>query len=622
MSKYILLIFPALLLVLLFAGAKIRKKGEYSEDLFSLDTSKNLQVIAAFGVLLHHLVQHVTRYGDINKGPITIFNSFGILFTSIFFFSSGYGLVTSYLSKENYLKDFFLKRYTKLLVPFAITNVIYLMPLGLAEGRIHTWVDTLMALFGIALMNTNAWFIVEILIFYLVFFLSFKFIKNKRNSIIAITIFTFVLVTVSLFLGHDHTYIGGMWFMGEWWYNTSLLFPLGLIVGFNKDRIIKFLQKFYLLIALVSVAMFAVTFYVEEYVLKRYGYYCESYTYAGYPQKMITCLAQTVTCMCFMIMLTVIFYKIKTGNILLKLIAPFCMELYLIHGLFLYQYDALNSMPEPVHFAMVIIGSVLIAIALYFADKFIVRFIIAFRKGEYKNKAVTIEGILKEKWINKQVKKYFTLIVILASITVVGVCGVIIYNTVGRSIYINKELKAISEANVGDVVGFGHFNFEQVKWRVIAKVDGKALLITDTVLFEYYYNQKHAACTYENSDLRKLLINEGYYEVFYTKEREAIVPDSNCKDTVFLLTMEEANTYFESDFDRAALDQRILRDNGDVYGLWWENKIKGHIWWLRGEKESIKAPVVFLDGHVMDEGKNVNTASIGVRPSIWVECQN
>lgn len=49
----------------------------------------------------------------------------GILFTSIFFFFSGYGLITSYLNKENYLDSFLIRRIPAVLFPFLITNIIY-----------------------------------------------------------------------------------------------------------------------------------------------------------------------------------------------------------------------------------------------------------------------------------------------------------------------------------------------------------------------------------------------------------------------------------------------------------------------------------------------------------------
>ena len=101
MENYILCIYPVAILIILFWGCKLAEKGEFQEDFWSVSDSKNLQVAAAYGVILHHLTQLITKYGEVNKGPITIMSDMGILFTSVFFFYSGYGLMRSLSTKEN-----------------------------------------------------------------------------------------------------------------------------------------------------------------------------------------------------------------------------------------------------------------------------------------------------------------------------------------------------------------------------------------------------------------------------------------------------------------------------------------------------------------------------------------
>ena len=90
MQEYILLIFPIAIFTILFAGSRAAKKGEFHEDAWTVGQSKAMQVFAALMIVLHHLVQTITDCTRVGKGPITIWNSFGILFTSIFFFFSGF----------------------------------------------------------------------------------------------------------------------------------------------------------------------------------------------------------------------------------------------------------------------------------------------------------------------------------------------------------------------------------------------------------------------------------------------------------------------------------------------------------------------------------------------------
>ena len=100
MSNYLLLIYPMIIIIILFWRCSIRGKNEYYEESWSLTQSNALRGVAALMIILHHMVQSITRYGDIKKGPVTEWNSFGILFTSIFFFFSGFGLYKSYKTKS------------------------------------------------------------------------------------------------------------------------------------------------------------------------------------------------------------------------------------------------------------------------------------------------------------------------------------------------------------------------------------------------------------------------------------------------------------------------------------------------------------------------------------------
>lgn len=57
--------------------------------------------------------------------PMSLFVLFGPLVVSLFFFFSGYGLMTSYMRKgPDYLKGFFVKRFGKLVPQFVLLSII------------------------------------------------------------------------------------------------------------------------------------------------------------------------------------------------------------------------------------------------------------------------------------------------------------------------------------------------------------------------------------------------------------------------------------------------------------------------------------------------------------------
>jgi len=234
--EYLLLcIFPAIVFIIMLVQIKIAPKGSIHEDFLSLQQSKILQGLAAVGIIFHHLSQYITNYGNEWRGPITIFSSMGILFTTIFFFCSGFGLMRSLKSKPDYLKPFLRKRMPAVLIPFIISNAIYLVLVGMYFGSVNSVLESLACLFGFRLVNTNTWFLVEIMILYLAFYFTHRFIKKPGKAMGAMSIIVVLMITVSLLLGHDQSKDGGLWFMGEWWYNTTIFFLAGLFMAKYYD---------------------------------------------------------------------------------------------------------------------------------------------------------------------------------------------------------------------------------------------------------------------------------------------------------------------------------------------------------------------------------------------------
>ena len=114
-----------LFIILFIWGAtnKFGKKDEFNEDFLSLDAMKSLRGFAALGVIIHHISQEPFFQ---QEGILSPFVNAGAYFVAIFFFCSGYGLLKSYITKENYLKGFIKKRIIKsIVVPFYINVIIY-----------------------------------------------------------------------------------------------------------------------------------------------------------------------------------------------------------------------------------------------------------------------------------------------------------------------------------------------------------------------------------------------------------------------------------------------------------------------------------------------------------------
>ena len=105
MTLIILVLFASLL----FSGIHLRRDNE--KDIFSIDSSQSLRGLSAIEITLGHI--------GIATQSIFLFpnRKAGILFVGIFFFLSGYGLIYSLKNKENYISNFFRKRFFKIFLP-------------------------------------------------------------------------------------------------------------------------------------------------------------------------------------------------------------------------------------------------------------------------------------------------------------------------------------------------------------------------------------------------------------------------------------------------------------------------------------------------------------------------
>ena len=394
MADWLLMIFPTGIIFVLLFCSKISKKGVFSEDAWSLGQAKAMQAVAALMIILHHSVQTISNYGADPKGPITIWNSFGILFTSIFFFFSGFGLYKSYKTKEGYLDSFFRKRMPKILIPFMVTNILYLC--SVSYGRIYETRHVFTSLFGVTLLNNNAWFIVELIILYIAFYFCFKKSKTERSALVKLTVFTVLLVGLSLFLCHDTSTVNGHWFMGEWWYNTTLIFILGIFIAKYEERARKIMTEKYKILLPIVTVLFIGWFILEEFVLYNFGYNQEWKYHPGYPEKFISLAVQTVLCVIFILLICLINLKVCFNNRMLTFLGGVSLELYLIHGVFrwvLYTGEKFK-MPDFLYLLYTFALSIVAAIGLAKVDQLILdfckrhpRLILSFKRPKFEDDA-------------------------------------------------------------------------------------------------------------------------------------------------------------------------------------------------------------------------------------------
>ena len=299
----------------------------WNEQFLSRDTSKMLLGFFAIMVVFHHLVQHS---GALDAGLLAVLEDFGVGFVGGFFFFSGFGLFESFKSKPDYLKGFLKKRLPTVLVPFLSVNLIFVI-YELTQTEENIGVKQLVFwITGWNLLNSQMWYMIEIIILYIIFYLLFRFIKNTKIAMALLFVAVGLMITMSFLRCH-----GERWFQGEWWYNTTLLFPLGALFSEHKDDIVYFIKRFYKIVLPVVFVLFIVFYNLTEYALKTYSYWSETGTDKGYDDKLRCLMVQCPMVIFFILLVLVIGLKLKIGNKVLKYLGTVSLEIYLIHYLFM-----------------------------------------------------------------------------------------------------------------------------------------------------------------------------------------------------------------------------------------------------------------------------------------------
>ena len=325
---YTILIALALLLLL---GCKSSKLHEWQEEPLSLDKSKAIQGFAAVAIIVHHLSQELAE----QAGAIGCFQELGVLFVGIFFFFSGYGLYTSLKTKENYLKGFLKKRLVTILVPFYMCILVFTVASCIC-GTKYKPLQLLYTLSGWSLINTHMWYIVEIAILYLAFFLIFRLIKNRTAATIVMSLFVIAMMAGSLLLAHGKDMSCSFWFQGEWWYNSSFLFVIGIIFSKHSDGLRRIARKGYVILLPVFAVLTIVLGKQDLYMLRKYSYWSEIPGQDPAYLDKIRCLSvQLPWIIIFVCFILLLMMKFSFGNPVLKFLGSISLELYLIHNLFL-----------------------------------------------------------------------------------------------------------------------------------------------------------------------------------------------------------------------------------------------------------------------------------------------
>lgn len=178
---------------------------------------------------------------------------------AFFFLISGYGLMTSYINKgDAYLESFFSKRMVKLLLPFLLCLLTWIVYNEVTYWDTFYFVDYFKNKnFGDWLPNT--WFVWVIFCAYLLFYLIFK---QKFKTLGKLSIFCMFSIVYYIICANER--------IPEYWYRSSYAIALGMAWRYYEKEIISLLNTKILscLIPTIAFISFVACFPLELKVFK------------------------------------------------------------------------------------------------------------------------------------------------------------------------------------------------------------------------------------------------------------------------------------------------------------------------------------------------------------------
>lgn len=328
-------IYYVLLLVILLAGVKFAGFKGWNEEYMSIDNSKAVQGLCAVLIILHHLSQSESLMENV---PLHYVNEVGVLVVGIFFFCSGFGLIKSMQTKKTYFDGFLKKRLVTVLVPFYLINFMYLIYMAyvgrIFEGMAAQEIAVKLVLYitGLQLINSHAWYIVTIVFLYIIFYLLFRKQKNEVLSYSIMGLLVCAYTVAGACLNH-----GDWWLQGEWWYNTCLLFFIGMLYARFEEKLKACFHKIYLVLLPASIVLFVFVYRANIWMLNNVSYWCEfdpELSQAEVIKGRFMCLGcQLPAVILFVLAAVLIMMKCKFSNPVLKLFGRLSLEIYLCHNM-------------------------------------------------------------------------------------------------------------------------------------------------------------------------------------------------------------------------------------------------------------------------------------------------
>ncbi len=296
-------------------------------------------------ILIHHLYQFTGLFVNTYFGHFL--SLLGQWAVTVFTFISGFGLYSSYASKNKEYLDVFLK---KRVLPIYLTYVVFVIIYLIYDFRSVTdWKQILRSLTVGGTIFSFGWYFQLIYVLYLGFFIIFRFCRFPKLRSGLMLIFLIGYAALSIVFKQDPVR-----------YIPLASFALGLITAVHNKRIYKVLNRLWPLFLITSFATFFSVYiiYIKAIISGL----------INLPDTVMTVLITVshLAVVIFVVTLSLIFTRKSIPvieNPVTQKLGEFSLEIYAFQGLFLRLF--INYISNTALYILTSVASILLAAFIF-----------------------------------------------------------------------------------------------------------------------------------------------------------------------------------------------------------------------------------------------------------------
>ena len=236
MISFETVLFPLFMLLVILSVRRSR-----SEEILSIEDCDHLRGIFASMIIIFH----VSKETDL---IYPVFKYCSLIAVNSFFFISGFGLMKGYLNKRDYEKSYLLKRFSRVILPYAIMTFVYWAYYWLV-GDHYSFLDVITRIVKFGPLVMYSWFIVSIIMQYLYFFVLMKICRRNMKVLNGIVLAVFI---VKLFMSFRYGWDDAAY--------PDTLFCLGILYACHEKKAAVFIRKWYKALMAVSLVLTGLLF--------------------------------------------------------------------------------------------------------------------------------------------------------------------------------------------------------------------------------------------------------------------------------------------------------------------------------------------------------------------------